>query len=80
MFTFQRNDVCSIEKIDLSPKIVQELEQSLLLYYTEISRDSENIINEQTLNINDSKSIEYDNLKQVKIICYSIYEAICKET
>jgi D-glycero-alpha-D-manno-heptose-7-phosphate kinase len=64
---FFANDKVIVNPLQLKPEIVYELENNLLLYYTDTQRLSANIIKEQVKNVNEgnTKSVEaMHNLKE----------------
>lgn len=64
---FFENDKVIVNPLQLKPEIIYELENNLLLYFTDTQRLSANIINEQVKNVKEKnvKSVEaMHNLKQ----------------
>lgn len=64
---FFEKDKVIVNPLQLKPKIIYELENNLLLYFTATQRLSANIINEQVKNVNEknTKSVEaMHNLKE----------------
>ncbi len=58
--------------------IINELENSMILYYTGISRESANIIDEQIKNVKEKNQISIDAMHQLKRDALSMKEAILK--
>ena len=73
---FFADDRVIVNPLRIKQKTLNELEASTVLFFTGISRDSANIINDQVHAINDKKKLE--GLHQVKRHTVSIKEAILK--
>ena len=54
---FHQNGQVSVQKIELNPHLKQRLDESLLLFYTGITRKSASILGEQKVNIKHRKDI-----------------------
>lgn len=63
-FEFRPDGEVTSEKVQLSPEVHRQLNDSLLLFFTGISRRSATILGEQTKNIRDRRS-ELRQLKQM---------------
>ncbi len=84
-FTLLNIDKSGLVKVDrpnISEDIVDELESSLLIYYTHTTRSTAEILKEQSKAAQDKKSESHkmvvDSLHQIKEIGYKILDAISK--
>jgi D-glycero-alpha-D-manno-heptose-7-phosphate kinase len=75
---FYANDKVIVNPLRIKPTTIHELEYNTVLYYTDTSRESAKIIDDQTKNVNskDSKSIEATH--KVKEQAYMMKEALLK--
>ena len=55
-----------VNPLRIKPQYLAELESSLVLFYTGVSRESASIIKEQTKNVSDRKTVALDALHRVK--------------
>lgn len=67
-----------VNPLRIKPHIKAELESSLVLFYTAVTRESAKIIDEQTTNVKSRNQQSLDALHAVKIEAQSMKEAILK--
>lgn len=75
---FFKDDRTIINPLKVRRWIISELEQSLVLFYTGVSRDSSNIIEEQNKNIKEKFSNTVDLMIAIKEEAVSMKEALLK--
>ncbi|MDR3355809.1 MAG: dehydrogenase [Spirochaetaceae bacterium] len=75
---FYRDDRVIVNPLRLKRWIRNELEASLVLYYTGISRESGNIIKAQIDNTNRKNKVSIDNMHELKKQAVSMKEALLK--
>jgi D-glycero-alpha-D-manno-heptose-7-phosphate kinase len=75
---FGANDLVVVNPLRIRPSIVNELEASLLLYYTGISRASAKIIEDQQLAVQNDNNSSLEALHFVKSSAYAIKERLLK--
>jgi D-glycero-alpha-D-manno-heptose-7-phosphate kinase len=75
---FHNNDRVIVNPLRLKRWIRNELEASLVMYYTGISRESSNIINQQIENTNKKKKVSMDNMHELKKQAVFMKEALLK--
>jgi D-glycero-alpha-D-manno-heptose-7-phosphate kinase len=75
---FYENERVIVNPLRLKRWIRNELEASLVLYYTGISRESGNIINQQIENTNKKNKVSIENMHELKRQSVSMKEAILK--
>ena len=63
---FQRDDRVLVNPLRIKPRILNELQSSILLYYTGVSRDSAKIIGEQIRNVSSRAGQSLLAMHQVK--------------
>ena len=63
---FYKNDRVIVNPLRVKNWIMSELEASLVLFYTNVSRDSETIIKKQVRNVKEDKSIAVDAMHKIK--------------
>ncbi len=72
-FEFARGGEIHEERIDLEPMLERRFNESLLLFYTGVTRDAGDILSEQKENINNNIA----TLRAIKEIAYTAREALC---
>ncbi|MDR1148989.1 MAG: dehydrogenase [Spirochaetaceae bacterium] len=75
---FYNDERVIVNPLRLKRWIRNELEASLVLYYTGISRESGNIINQQIENTNKKNKVSMDNMHELKKQAVSMKEALLK--
>ena len=75
---FYANDKVIVNPLRIKSKFLHELEHNLVLFYTQTSRLSSKIIQEQTDNVNAKKSSSIDAMHQLKEQSVLMKEAILK--
>ena len=75
---FYGNDKVIVNPLRIKSKFLHELEHNLVLFYTQTSRLSSKIIQEQTDNVNAKKSSSIDAMHQLKEQSVLMKEAILK--
>lgn len=75
---FYENDRVLINPLRVPEKIVQELESCLVTYYTGASRESANIIKEQSSRMTSKDAQSLDALHQLKRDAFSMKEALLR--
>ena len=75
---FYGNDKVIVNPLRIKSKFLHELEHNLVLFYTQTSRLSSKIIQEQTDNVNAKKSSSIDAMHQLKEQSILMKEAILK--
>lgn len=75
---FYANDKVIVNPLRIKSKFLHELEHNLVLFYTQTSRLSSKIIQEQTDNVNAKKSSSIDAMHQLKEQSILMKEAILK--
>jgi D-glycero-alpha-D-manno-heptose-7-phosphate kinase len=75
---FYNEERVIVNPLRLKRWIRNELEASLVLYYTGISRESSNIINQQIENTNKKNKVSMDNMHELKKQAVSMKEALLK--
>ncbi len=73
---FSENDKVIVNPLRVKNWIACELEESMLICYTGRSRDSATIINEQTQNVKDNKTVSLEFMHQLKRDAIDMKEAI----
>ena len=63
---FKTNDMVIVNPLKMKRWIIDELESSMILYYTGASRSSAKIIDEQTTNAKEGKSQTIESLHKIK--------------
>jgi D-glycero-alpha-D-manno-heptose-7-phosphate kinase len=63
---FHKNNQTIVNPLRISGRIVNELQSSLLLYFTGVSRDSGAIINDQIKTVLDKKNEGLDSMHAMK--------------
>ncbi len=75
---FYRDDKTIINPLRVRRWILSELEQSLVLFYTGVSRESNNIIEEQSSNIENKLGNTVEMMMSIKQEAYEMKEALLK--
>jgi D-glycero-alpha-D-manno-heptose-7-phosphate kinase len=75
---FYNDERVIVNPLRLKRWIRNELEASLVLYYTGISRESSNIINQQIENTNKKNKVSMDNMHELKKQAVFMKEALLK--
>ena len=75
---FFKNDRTIINPLRVKRWIISELEQSLVLFYTGVSRDSGGIITEQSNNVETGNSKTIDSMLLIKQEAFEMKEALLK--
>lgn len=75
---FGANDRVLVNPLRIKPWIVSELESSLILFFTGVSRMSASIIDQQIRNFEDGKRVPIDALLSVKDEALRMKEALLK--
>lgn len=75
---FFKDDKTIINPLKVRRWILSELEQSLVLFYTGVSRESNNIIEEQSKNIDDKLSKTMESMVAIKQESHEMKEALLK--
>jgi D-glycero-alpha-D-manno-heptose-7-phosphate kinase len=63
---FNKNDEVVVYPLDIKKELILELESSLILFFTGISRDSASIINNQIKNLEENSHSTLDAMHQIK--------------
>ena len=81
VLNIQKNGMVMLERPPISEEIIDELESSLMIYYTHTSRSTVEILKEQSQAAQDKKADSHravlDSLHQIKEIGYKTLDAIC---
>ncbi|OFW80878.1 MAG: dehydrogenase [Alphaproteobacteria bacterium RIFCSPLOWO2_01_FULL_40_26] len=75
---FYGDDKTIINPLKVRRWIMSELEQSLILFYTGVSRESHNIIEEQSKNIEEKTGNTLEMMTKIKQEAYDMKEALLK--
>src|SRR6185503_12414475 len=75
---FYADDKVIVNPLRIKPQYLFELENNLLLYYTSTSRESANIIKEQSKNVVDKKGSSIEAMHQLKEQARLMKEALLK--
>ncbi len=76
LIKFYKNDKVKVNKVTVKDHIISQLETSFLLYFTGISRNSEKIINKQSINISKKKSASLKAMHGIKAETMIIKKAL----
>ena len=76
---FFAQDKVIINPLRIKSKIVNELSRNIILYYTETSRESSNIIKEQQKNVKDKNTRSIEAMHKLKEQAVLMKEALLKE-
>lgn len=75
---FYKDDKTIINPLKVRKWILSELEQSLVLFYTGVSRESQNIIDEQSKNIETKSGNTIEMMLKIKQEAHDMKEALLK--
>lgn len=82
ILNIEKNGLVKVDRPAISEDIIDELENSLMIYYTHTSRSTSEILKEQSKATQDKKSNTHrevvESLHQIKDIGYKTLEAITK--
>ncbi|MBI2995634.1 MAG: galactokinase [Candidatus Melainabacteria bacterium] len=82
VLNIEKDGVVKVERPKVSEDIIDELESSLLIYYTHTSRSASQILKEQSTAAKDKESKSHnqvvDSLHEIKDIGYKILDAISR--
>jgi D-glycero-alpha-D-manno-heptose-7-phosphate kinase len=73
---FLTDDSVVIEPVDVAPDVLRELEASLVLYFTGVSRESATIIEQQASNMRRHDARSLDGLHALKAAGYEMRDAL----
>ena len=73
---FNKDDSVNVQPVTIDTNFLAELEHSLVLYFTGVSRDSANIISDQLDKIAGDDQDTYDSLHRIKEIAYEMRGAL----
>jgi len=73
---FQSGDRVDVDPVEVDPAVMKELEASLVLYFTGVSRESASIIDEQTANMKAHAPKSLEGLHELKAGAFSMREAL----
>ena len=76
---FAANDKVIVNPLQLKSKVVNELELSLLLYFTSTQRLSAGIINEQVKNVNEKNNKSIEAMHNLKEQAHQMKDALLRE-
>ena len=80
ILNIEKNGLVKFDRPKVSEDVIDELESSLMIYYTHTSRSANEILKEQSKAVQDKKSDRHqsvvDNLHQIKEIGYKTLDAI----
>jgi D-glycero-alpha-D-manno-heptose-7-phosphate kinase len=74
--TLDRSGNVKITNLDLSPQSVRRLESNLLIYYTGVSRDANEILSEQSRGFSEKSSVNVASMKEIQDIGFQSRDAI----
>jgi D-glycero-alpha-D-manno-heptose-7-phosphate kinase len=75
---FFKNNRVVVNPLRIKPSIINELESLLILYFTGLSRDSDEIILEQSNNLNAEDTVALDSMHQIKNQAIIMKESLLK--
>ncbi len=82
ILNIEKDGKVKVERPSMSEEIVDELESSLLIYYTHTTRSTAEILKEQSTSVQDKKSASHqavvESLHLIKDIGYKTLDAITK--
>jgi D-glycero-alpha-D-manno-heptose-7-phosphate kinase len=76
---FYEHDKVIINPLRIKDKIINELSRNIILYYTETSRESSNIIKEQQKNVKEQNTRSIEAMHKLKEQAVLMKEALLKE-
>lgn len=75
---FYKNDKTIINPLRVRKWVMSELEQSLILFYSGVSRDSGSIIEEQSKNVEENSAKTIESMLAIKEEAFAMKEALLK--
>lgn len=82
ILNIEKDGKVKVERPSMSEEVVDELEDSLLIYYTHTTRSTAEILKEQSTSVQDKKSVSHqavvESLHIIKDIGYKTLDAITK--
>lgn len=75
---FEKNSRVIVNRLNLVHDIINELEDNLILFYTDQRRNRHEVINKQIKNIGSSKTKTINNLKKIKAECLDMKSILLK--
>ena len=75
---FEKNGRVIVNRLNIVHDIINELEDNLVLFYTDQRRNHHEVINKQIKNIGISNSITIKNLKKIKAECIDMKNNLLK--
>src|SRR3546814_5668319 len=76
LMRFQTDGRVDVEPAPADPRVLRELESSLVLYFTGVSRESAAIIDEQTANMRAGATRSLEGLHALKAGAFALREAL----
>lgn len=76
LMRFSAGQEVAVEAVDVPEKVMKELEASLVLYFTGVSRESAAIIEEQTANMRSHAAKSLEGLHALKAGAFEMHEAL----
>ena len=76
LMRFETDGSVAVEKVPADPSVLRELESSLVLYFTGVSRESAAIIDEQTANMRAGSARSFESLHALKAGAFDMREAL----
>ena len=73
---FKTDGQVVVERAPVAPQVLRELESSLVLYFTGVSRESAAIIDEQTANMRSGSARSLEGLHALKVGAFDMREAL----
>ena len=73
---FQTDGQVRVEPVAAAPEVLREIESSLVLYFTGVSRESAAIIDEQTANMRAGASRSLEGLHALKAGAFDMHQAV----
>jgi D-glycero-alpha-D-manno-heptose-7-phosphate kinase len=76
LMRFETDGHVGVERVPADPEVLRELESSLVLYFTGVSRESAAIIDEQTANMRSGSTRSFEGLHALKAGAFEMREAL----
>ena len=76
LMRFETDGRVGVERVPAAPQVLRELESSLVLYFTGVSRESAAIIDEQTANMRSGSTRSLEGLHALKAGAFEMREAL----
>jgi D-glycero-alpha-D-manno-heptose-7-phosphate kinase len=76
LMRFEPDGRVSVEAVPAEPHVLREIESSLVLYFTGVSRESAAIIEEQTANMRSGQARSLEGLHALKAGAFDMHEAV----